>query len=60
MVRVLRDCEVEGHRLAKDSVGAVVAIYNRGDAYAVELEDADGATMVVTLRPADLKEIANQ
>lgn len=60
MVRVLRDCRVEGHRLAKDSVGAVVAVYNRGEAYAVELEDAAGATTVVTLSHADLAEVSVQ
>ncbi len=58
MVRVLRDCTGEGHCLAKDSVGTVVAIYNRGEAYAVELEDAAGATAVVTLSHADLAEVS--
>jgi len=60
MVRVLRECEVEGHRLAKDSIGAVVAVYNGGEAYAIELEDAAGATAVVTLRYADVAEISVQ
>jgi len=60
MVRVLRDCEVEGHRLANGSVGAVVAIYNHGEAYAVELENAAGATTAVTLWHADLAEVSVQ
>lgn len=60
MVRVLRDCEVEGHRLARDSVGAVVAVYNRGEAYAVELEDTAGGTTVVTIGHADLAEVSVQ
>ena len=60
MVRVMRDCKVEGHRLARDSVDAVVAIYNRGEVYAVELQDTAGATAVVTLRPADPAEVSVQ
>jgi len=60
MVRVLRECEAEGHRLARDSVGAVGAIYNSGEAYAVEFEDAGCATTVVTFRHADLAEVSVQ
>lgn len=55
-VRILRDCESDGRRIAKGTLGTVVAIYDAGAAYAVELEDASGATAVVTISHADLAE----
>ena len=49
VVRVRRDVEVEGHRLRKGMVGAVVSVYGDGQAFAVEFTDLPGGTDVVTL-----------
>ena len=54
MVRLVRDCVFDGHKLRKDTLGAIVAVYANGEAYAVELEDAAGKTTVVTLRSQDV------
>lgn len=59
-VRVLGDCVVEGHRLVKNALGVVVFVYGTGDAYAVELEDLAGETVVVTLHATDVEEAVQQ
>jgi len=49
MVRLTREWEAEGCRVAASAEGAVVFIYGDGAAYAVEIEDVTGKTVVVTL-----------
>jgi hypothetical protein len=50
MVRVTRSVATEGYRIPKDAAGTVVAVYDRGTAYAVEIADLPGGPEVVTLR----------
>ena len=50
VVRVTRDIESEGYSVPKDTRGTVVAVYDLGAAYAVEIADLPGGTEVVTLR----------
>lgn len=44
------DVEAEGYSIPKDARGTVVAVHDRGAAYAVELADLPGGPEVVTLR----------
>ena len=50
VVRVTRNVTAEGHRVPKHTRGTVVAVYNQGAAYAVEIADLPGGADVVTLR----------
>ncbi len=50
VVRVTRNVRAEGHRLPKNTRGTVVAVYDRGAAYAVEIADLPDGADVVTLR----------
>jgi hypothetical protein len=50
VVRVTHDIESEGYSVPKDTCGTVVAVYDRGAAYAVEIADLPGGMEVVTLR----------
>lgn len=54
MVRVVHDCQVDGYRLGRDALGVVVCVYAFGEAYAVELENVAGQTVVVTLQAGDV------
>jgi len=54
LVRVRVACEREGYRLSAGLRGTVVAVYGRGEAYAVEFPDLGGEPVVVTLMAADL------
>jgi hypothetical protein len=49
-VRVMFNLQAEGYSIPKDARGTVVAVYDRGAAYAVELTDLPGGPEVVTLR----------
>ncbi len=49
-VRVTRNVQTDGFSLAKNTRGTVVAVYDRGAAYAVEIADLPGGPEVVTLR----------
>lgn len=49
-VRVTRNVEAEGYSIPKDTCGTVVAVYDRGAAYAVEIADLPGGPEVVKLR----------
>ena len=55
VVRLRNDIEVEGHRLRRGMVGAIVSIYQGGEAFAVEFDDLSDGPDVVTLRPADIE-----
>ena len=50
IVRVTRSVSAEGYRIPKDTSGTVVAVYDGGAAYAVEIADLPGGSEVVTLR----------
>jgi hypothetical protein len=50
VVRLTRKVEAEGHRLPKNTRGTVIAVYDQGAAYAVEIADLPGGADVVTLR----------
>jgi hypothetical protein len=49
-VRLTRGVEAEGYSIPKDASGAVLAVYDHGAAYAVEIADLPGGPEVVTLR----------
>ena len=50
VVRVTRNVKAEGHRLPKNTRGTVVAVYDQGAAYALEVADLPSGADVVTLR----------
>ena len=50
IVRVARSVKAEGYRIPKHTPGTVVAVYDDGAAYAVEIADLPGGPEVVTLR----------
>ena len=50
IVRVTRGVQAEGYSIPKDTPGTVVAVFDRGAAYAVEIADLPGGPEVVTLR----------
>ncbi len=50
IVRVTRNVQTEGYSIPKDTSGTVVAVYDQGAAYAVEIADLPGGPEVVTLR----------
>ena len=50
IVRVTGIVEAEGYTLPKDTCGTVVAIYDKGAAYAVEIAELPGGPAVITLR----------
>jgi hypothetical protein len=50
IVRVTRKVKADGYSLPKDTRGTVVAVYDRGAAYAVEIVGLPGGPEVVTLR----------
>ncbi len=50
IVRVTRSVQAEGYSIPKDTPGTVVAVFDRGTAYAVEIADLPGGPEVVTLR----------
>jgi hypothetical protein len=50
IVRVTRGVATEGYRIPKDTSGTVVAVYDGGAAYAIEIADLPGGSEVVTLR----------
>ena len=49
-MRATRSVAAEGYRIPKDTSGTVVAVYDGGAAYAVEIADLPGGSEVVTLR----------
>jgi hypothetical protein len=57
VVRVTHDIEADGYSVRKDTCGTVVAVYDRGAAYAVEIADPPGGTEVVTLRADQIERI---
>ena len=50
IVRVTGMVKAEGYTLPKDTCGTVVAVYDKGSAYAVEIAELPGGTEVITLR----------
>jgi len=50
IVRVTRRVETEGYSIPPDTSGTVLAVFDRGAAYAVEIADLPGGPEVVTLR----------
>jgi Domain of unknown function (DUF4926) len=50
IVRVTRNVKTDGFSLTKNTRGTVVAVYDRGAAYGVEIADLPGGPEVVTLR----------
>lgn len=55
IVRATRSIQAEGYRIPKHTPGTVVAVFNRGAAYAVEIADLPGGPEVVTLRPDQIQ-----
>ena len=56
-MRVTRDVESKGYSVPMDARGTVVAVYQQGAAYAVEIADPPGGTEVVTLRADQVERI---
>jgi Domain of unknown function (DUF4926) len=50
IVRVTRSVATEGYRIPKNTSGTVVAVYDGGAAYGVEIADLSGGSEIVTLR----------
>jgi Domain of unknown function (DUF4926) len=50
VVRVTHDIVAEGYNVPKYACGTVVAVYDHGATYAVEIADLPGGTEVLTLR----------
>jgi hypothetical protein len=48
-MRVIHTVEAGGYSIPKDTSGTIVAIHDRGMAYAVEIADLPGGPEVVTL-----------
>jgi hypothetical protein len=57
IVRVTRSVKAEGYRIPKDTPGTVVAVYDHGAAYAVEIADLPGGPEVVTLRANQIERV---
>jgi hypothetical protein len=57
MVRTRRAVQAEGYRIPRHTQGTVVAIYDRGVAYGVEIADLPGGPEVVTLRGDQIEPI---
>ncbi|HVC59427.1 MAG TPA: hypothetical protein VND19_03550 [Acetobacteraceae bacterium] len=57
IVRTRRAEQVEGDRIPRHTQGTVVAIYDRGSAYAVEIADLPGGPEVVTLRGDQIERV---
>jgi hypothetical protein len=47
---VTRSVPADGYSIPRDTPGTVVAVFDRGAAYAVEIADLPGGPEVVTLR----------
>lgn len=56
-VRVTRSVDTEGFLIPKDTSGTVVAVYDRGAAYAVEIADLPGGPEVVTLQAEQIERV---
>ena len=56
-VRVTRDLEAEGYRIAKNTHGVIVGIYGDGAAYAVEIATLPGGPEVVTLKAEEVERV---
>jgi hypothetical protein len=57
MVRTRRAVQAEGYRIPRHTQGTVVAVYDRGVAYGVEIADLPGGPEVVTLRGDQIERI---
>jgi hypothetical protein len=57
VVRLTRSVDAEGYRIPKHASGTVVAVYDRGSAYAVEIAGLPGGPAVVTLRAGQIERI---
>jgi hypothetical protein len=57
IVRTRRAVRAEGHQIPRHTQGTVVAIYDCGAAYAVEITDLPGGPDVVTLRSDQIEHI---
>ena len=57
VVRVVQDVESDGYAVKKGMTGAVVSVYNSGEAYAVEISEIQEGPAVVTLRAGAMERI---
>ena len=55
VVRVLKDVESDGYAVKKGMTGAIVSVYNSGEAYSVEIPEIEDGPAVVTLQAGDVK-----
>ena len=55
VIRVLHDVESDGYKVSKGMTGAIVGVYNAGEAYAVEISEIGDGPAVVTLRGPDME-----
>lgn len=54
VVRVIEDVESDGYAVKKGMTGAIVSVYNSGEAYAVEISEIDDGPAVVTLQAGEV------
>ena len=57
VVRVVEDVESDGYAVKKGMTGAIVSVYNSGEAYAVEISEIENGPAVVTLRANQMERI---
>lgn len=57
VVRVTQDVESDGYSVKKGMEGAIVSVYNAGEAFLVEIPELPGKPALVTLRPGVLQRI---
>lgn len=57
IVRTRRAVQADGYRIPRHTQGTVIAIYDRGGAYAVEIANLPGGPEVVTLRGDQIERI---
>lgn len=55
IIRVTRDIDVEGRKIAKGTEGTVISVYRNGKGYAVEFERGSLPITVVTLYPPQIE-----
>ena len=57
IVRVTRSVKADGYSIPEDTSGTVVAVFDHGVAYAVEIADLPGGPEVVTLQADQIERI---
>ena len=55
VVRVVEDVESDGYAVKKGMTGAIVSVYNSGEAYAVEISEIEDGPAVVTLQAGEVE-----